>query len=157
MYGDAYRDPSHSEIQQLIWRKVAQFADYAQVEQRLLNNKVADVFYQCGRTTVIVEVKTQLKDSLIETAFEKYGKLCDYLVIASPAQLIRHDKYDPVSGWRAENVKRVGIWWVSWEGITEIRPAHRLDVKTPGLTIRMGPALSPFAVIGSPACTARRP
>lgn len=157
MYGDAYRDPSHYEIQQLIWRRVAAFAEYANIEQRLSNGKLADVYYQVGATTVIVEVKTTLKESLIEAAWQKYNQHCDYLAIACPPQHQYEDQAGLLTGWRREQLHRVGIWFVDWAGITEKRAACRLGVKTPGHVIHMAPAMSPFTAIGSPACTARSP
>lgn len=157
MDGDAYRDMSHYEMQQFIWRKVAPFADYANVEQRLDNGRIADVFYQVGATTVIVEVKTELKESLIESAWRKYHAHCQYLVYACPPQPLIPDRHRLLLSWNEERLQRVGIWSVEWAGIREIRPACRLDVKTPGLTPRMSPASSPFAVIATPGCTARAP
>ncbi len=154
MDGDAYRDMSHAEIQQLVWRKVAEFADYATVEQRLQSNKIADVFYQVGRITVIVEVKTILRQSLIDDAWRKYRGACDYLVIASPPRLVVSDQAQLIPSWEDERIARVGIWWVSWQGITEIRPACRLNVRTPGHVVHMSRASSPFTAIGTPPCTA---
>jgi len=157
MYGDAYRDMSHQEMQQLIWRRVAQFADYANTEQRLSNGKRADVYYQVGQLRVIVEVKTLLKESLIENAWNKYSGYCEYLAIACPPQLCYQDTAPGVSGWHRECLQRVGIWWVEWHGLTQIRPAARLDVKTPGRIMLMSQASSPFTVIASPGCTAPQP
>lgn len=157
MDGDAYRDMTHSEMQQMIWRKVAAFADYCNVEQRLDNGKIADVFYQVGQVTVIVEVKTLLKESLIENAYHKYADQCNYLAVACPPQMVSHDISEQWSGWRDHRYNSVGIWWVQWQGLTEIRPACRLRVKTPGLIMLMSPASSPFTVIGSPPCTAEEP
>lgn len=155
MYGDAYRDMSHYEMQQLIWRAVAKFADYANIEQRLSNGKLADVFYQVGNVTVIVEVKTQLKQSLIQSAWQKYSQHCHYLAYACPFQLCHHDQAPLLSAWTEERISRVGIWFCDWTGLTEQRRCCRLDIKTPGHVVHMAPAWSPFAVIGSPACTAR--
>jgi hypothetical protein len=157
MYGDAYRDMTHYEMQQYIWRRVAPFAEYADIERRIANGRKADVYYQVGRTTVIVEVKTLLKDSLIESAWNKYSGYCDYLAIACPPQLCYQDYPPLLSGWHKECLDRIGIWWVEWHGLTEIRPAARLDVETPGVIKLMSRALSPFAVIASPGCTAPRP
>jgi len=154
MYGDAYRDMTHYEMQQFIWRKVAAFADYANIEQRLPNGKIADVYYQVGQTTVIIEVKTQLKESLIENAWSKYNRHCDYLAIACPPQLCYDDNSQLISGWARPAYESVGIWWVEWHGLTQIRPACRLDVKTPGRIVILSPASSPFAVIAAPGCTA---
>lgn len=157
MDGDAYRDMSHSEMQQLIWRSVAGFADYANVEQRLNNGKIADVLYQVGQITVIVEIKTLVKESLIEAAYNKYADQCNYLAIACPPQLIHNDITPAWSSWRDHRYNSVGLWWVAWTGLTEIRPACRLRVKTPGHVVLMGRASSPFTAIGSPACTADEP
>jgi hypothetical protein len=156
MDGDAYRDMTHAEMQQVIWRRVAAFAEYANVEQRLPNGKIADVFYQVGAVTVIVEVKTLLKASLIENAWNKYNGHCDYLAIAAPPQLMPLTSGEVLTGWRQEQHDRVGLWWVQWNGIVEVRPAVRLKTQMPGLSVVLDPALSPFAVIGSPACTAHR-
>lgn len=155
MDGDAYRDMSHGEMQQLIWRKVAMFADYANIEQRLPNGKVADVFYQVGQVTVIVEVKIILKESLLQNAWNKYAAHCQYLAIASPPQSYYDEREYQYSGWQSERLKRIGIWQMQWTGITEVRRASRLDVKTPGHVVHMSPAFTPFAVIASPGCTAR--
>jgi DNA repair protein MmcB-like len=157
MDGDAYRDMSHAEMQQVIWRKVAGFASYANIEHRLSNGKIADVYYQVGEVRVIVEVKTIVRDSLIKAAWKKYHTVCDYLVIASPPQLIHQDEPPRMSGWPNDRVERIGFWWVEWTGITEIRPACRLDVKTPGHEVVMSRASSPFTVIAAPGCTANEP
>jgi hypothetical protein len=157
MNGDAYRDMMHEDMKQLIWRKVAPFSDYANVEQRLPNGKIADVYYQVGTITVIVEVKTILKQSLIENAYNKYADYCDYLAIACPPQLCYNDGPPLLSDWRAERLDMVGIWWVEWHGLTQIRPACRLDVKTPGRLVHMALALSPFTVIAAPGCTVDPP
>ena len=157
MDGDAYRDPSHYEIQQLIWRKVAQFADSAAVEYRLPNGKIADILYRVKATTVIVEVKTIVRQSLIERAWKKYNTQCDYLVIASPPQLVRIDHMSEVASWEDDRIMRIGLWWVDWLGITEIRRANRLGVKTPGQSAVPDRASTPFTVIASPGCTVQRP
>jgi hypothetical protein len=157
MDGDAYRDMSHGEMKQLIWRKVAKFADYANTEQHLSNGRIADVYYQVGRIRVVVEVKTQLKASLVEAAWNKYHNHCDYLAIACPPQLMYTDTGGLLGSWAQEQLDRVGLWWVEWHGLTQIRPACRIDVKTPGHVIHMSPASSPFAVIASPGCTAGAP
>jgi hypothetical protein len=157
MNGDAYRDMSHYEMQQFIWRKVATFADYANIEQRLDNGKIADVFYQVGRTTVIVEVKTKLRQHLIESAWLKYHDHCQYLAIACPPQPYCADQGSFTGGWNVEKFDRVGIWHVEWTGMAEARQAARLDVKTPGLMVIMSQASSPFTAIGSPACAADAP
>ncbi len=154
MNGDCYRDMSHYEMQQFIWRKVAAFADYANIEQRLSNGKIADVFYQKGQTTVIVEVKTKVSEYLIESTWRKYKSECDYLAIASPPEPLGNLHEMGWGAWNDGRIIRVGLWWVEWTGIMEIRPACRLDVKTPGLMVRMSRASSPFAVIGTPPCTA---
>lgn len=157
MDGDAYRDMSHYDMQQFIWRKVAPFADYANIEQRLPNGKIADVFYQVGQINVIIEVKTLIKDSLIQAAFRKYWDQCHYLAIACPPQLCYQDRAPLLPSWQEARFDKVGLWWVDWRGITEIRPACRLDVKTPGHVVHMSRASSPFAVIASSGCTARGP
>jgi|SRR6185295_10625921 len=128
MDGDLYRDMTHTEIQQMIWRKVAAFSSFADVEYRLPNGKVADIFYRVGDTRVIVEVKTIIKQSLIESAWTKYTSQCDYLVVAGPEQPILDDKLPPLWGWQSESVRSVGIWWVSWLGVTEFRPARGLHL-----------------------------
>lgn len=157
MSNDLYRDMTHSEIQEMLLRIVSGFADYANIEQRLDNGKKADVFYQCGPTTVIIEVKTLLRESLIESAWRKYRQHCNYLAIACPPQRVYNDRAAPLTGWTNEQINRIGIWNVSWEEIREVRPCCRLDVLTPGRVVHMAPASSPFAVIGSPACTAPKP
>lgn len=154
MYGDAYRDMTHYEIQQMLWRKVAMFADYANVEQRLPNGKRADVFYQCGATTIIIEVKIQLKESLFHDTWERYSHHCDYLVMAAPPQLIADDSWGGVSMWQGARTDKIGIWLVDWERIVQARPACRLRTVTPGHVVHMAPAWSPFTVIASPGCTA---
>jgi DNA repair MmcB-like protein len=157
MDGDAYRDMSHGDMQQLIWRKAASFADFAQVEYKLPNGCKADVYYTVQGTSVIVEVKTAIWDYLIEDAYNKYASYCHYLAIACPPQLCAQRVWEPVHGWTSQRLQMVGVWWCQWEGLTEIRPACRLDVETPGHVVHMAPAFSPFAVIGSPPCTARKP
>lgn len=157
MYGDAYRDMTHTEMAQFIWQKVVKFADYANTEQRLPNGKIADVFYQVGQTEVIVEVKTELKQSLIEAAYRKCSGCCHYLAVACPPQLCGNDSAPLLTSWSSEQIDAVGIWWVEWQGLTQVRPAARLDVKTPGRIVQMSPASSPFTVIGSPPCTVRSP
>lgn len=157
MEGDAYRDMTHYEIQQFIWRKVAKFADYANIEQRLENGRKADVYYQVGRTTVIVEVKHVLKESLFDQAWGKYAAYCDYLVMAGRPQLVTDDQYQPLSIPRRMSLLRIGVWLVDWSGISEVRPACRLQAVTLAHAIRMSPALSPCTVIGSSACTAHTP
>jgi hypothetical protein len=157
MDGDAYRDMSHIEIQRLILSQVTQFADYAVMEAKLSNGKVADIYYKVGETTIIIEVKTILKQSLIESAWKKYSQHCHYLAIACPPQQCQADRPQLFGCWTDPNIERVGIWWVQWDGISEVRPACRLDVKTPGKAIAWSPASSPFAVIASPGCTARTP
>lgn len=157
MDGDAYQDMTHYEMQQVVWRKVAAFADYANIEQRLQNGKIADVFYQVGPKTIIVEVKKVLRQSLIESTWEKYRTQCDYLAVACPPQLVQPSQAPLLGSWRDELIGRVGIWWVDWLGITEIHPAYCLKAKTPGLKVCLSRASSPFTAIGSPACTADKP
>jgi len=124
--GDLYRDMTHREMQQLIWRSVADFADYAAIEYKLQNGKIADIFYTVANTRIIIEVKTIIKQSLIESAWQKYRSQCDYLVIAGPEQPILDDKLHLMWGWHEKSVRDVGIWFVSWLGVTEFRAACRL-------------------------------
>ena len=154
---EANNDMSHYEMQQFLWRRVARFADYARTEQRLPNNKKADVLYQVGPTTIIIEVKATLKESLFENAYRKYANYCDYLVIATPPQFASQSRRSPLSITANAALDKIGVWLVDWLEIWEDRPACRLQMQAPAATVRMPPAWSPCTVIASPGCTVPAP
>lgn len=155
MYGDLYREPTHTEMQQLIWFSVDRFADKAEIEERLPNGRIADIIYTFHNTTVIVEVKTELKQSLIQRAYNKYYAYCDYLVMATPERYIRHEARKAPLSWRDTHSEAVGIWRVTWEGIEELHPASAMPGRRAAAGQTVLRPLPSFAVIGSPACTAR--
>lgn len=157
MCNDAYKDMTHGEMQQMLWRSVAVFADFAATEFKLPNGRIADVIYRVGKTRVIIEVKTFLKESLIYEAVCKYAQHCDYLVMATPPQLLQDDVTRPLSIAVSPLIECVGIWLVTWDGPTEARPARNLREPKRGPVLRPAPVPTPSAAIGSPACTADQP
>lgn len=126
MCEEANRDMSHYEMQKFVWRRATTFADHAQIEKSLANGRKADVYFEWNGERAIVEVKTQLKDSMIENAWLKYSSQCDYLAIACPPGSYQKDDGGLVEGWKNTKLLKIGVLWVDWEGITVIHPARRL-------------------------------
>lgn len=120
MDGDAYKDMSHYEMQQFLWRTIAPIADYAKIENMLPNGKIADVWCVIGGTRYIIEVKTRLKYSLIESAWRKYHEQCDYLILCVPPQEFHDDSAPLLSGWPDKRFERVGIWFCDWSGVRQV-------------------------------------
>jgi len=157
MCDPANLDPTHSEMKQLLWRCLAPWVDDVKLEHRLPNGRIADLFYWYRDITVIIEVKTILRDSLARIALEKYGDHADYLIIACPAQFLPADWIEPATaGWPSQN-ERFGLWFVDWQRVTEIQRAQPLKTRTaehPPKAARPSPSST---VIGSAPCTVATP
>lgn len=130
MCEEANLDMSHYEMQQVIWRNAASYADFADIEHRLANGKIADVYYENGETRVIIEVKSSLRDSLIKEVYDKYAEYCDYLVIAMPPHYPSSPCFEPLSIGIGDKYMKVGIWFVDWLGVTVRRYPRLLHNRT---------------------------
>lgn len=154
---DANRDMTHAEMQRKLFDCLSPQVDWAYTEFRLPNGRIADLLMQFEDYKIVIEVKTVLKESLFLNAFHKYSKYCDMLVLASPPQLVHQDLDIFEANWVNPAIIKMGIWWVTWDGITAIRlPAilHKEKTARSKRNARFG---SHPAVIGSPACTAGKP
>lgn len=157
MCSPANADPTHSEMKQLLWRRLAPWVDDIKVEHRLPNGRIADIYYWYREITVIIEVKTILRDSLARIALEKYSEHADYLVIACPTQLLPADWVEPATAGWPSGSERLGLWFVDWHRIIEVQQAQPLKTITAGhapSTDRPSPSST---VIGTAPCTVRAP
>jgi hypothetical protein len=114
-------DMTHSEIQNYVADRLRLLYDEVRTEQRLDNGKIADVHARIGHVTMIVEVKTVLRSSLILSAFQKYAAECSYLVVATPCMLEYDDSNHGTIAWANHQLQKVGLWQVDWLGIKEMR------------------------------------
>ena len=157
MCNPANLDMTHNEMRQLIWRRVAEFADFAHVERVLENRNRADVYYGYKGVRIIVEIKTTLRQKWLEDAYKKYHTQCDYLILATPDRYMQLDIEDGCYHWRDRKADAVGIWTVTWLGIEERHPASAMPQKRAADGAPVLRPLPSLAVIGSPACAAKTP
>lgn len=114
-------------MQKLLLRTISVKTGFVRSEWKLPNERIADVYYVDKGIVHIIEVKTELKDSLIVEAFSKYSKYCDYLYIAAGRQpYIRELGSLEMLCWKRA-IDKVGIMLVQWDSITVLRPASVLE------------------------------
>jgi hypothetical protein len=126
MCDPANSDLTHSEMISVITDKVKEVADFVYTEHRLSNKKIADIYMEISGIKFIIEVKAIYRNSLILNAYEKYAVLCDYLIVAAPPSMITNDTVRQPLAWLDSRIARVGLWWVDWTGVIEMRPPARL-------------------------------
>lgn len=126
MCDPANLDLTHREIVQVIVRHIEKIAENVNVEYRLPNNRIADIYWEMMGVKFIAEAKTILKASLIQAAYGKYSNYCDYLILATPPEQEPMLTTNDLLTWRSEALDRVGLWHVTWMGIFEQRPARGL-------------------------------
>lgn len=117
---------SHSEICERLVKQAQNFADKVEREYRLPNKKIADLYFQYSRMSVIVEVKTIIKESYIIETYEKYHEHCHFLYVAAPPQKVFDVRKGFFSILPARPQDKIGIWFVDWLGVTWYRDAMRL-------------------------------
>lgn len=126
MDGDAYREMSHKEMQQALFKMFSQIYDVVSTEYPIANGRIADIYIKEKNRVVIVEVKTQLKASLMQECFGKYAPHCDRLYMATPPALFYQDTLPSVIGWADTHIDKIGILLVEWHRITLMKEAAEL-------------------------------
>lgn len=125
---EAYLDPTHSEIQRMVERWLSQQGYQPSIEHRLQCGRIADVFVEVPSGVIIIECKTYLTPSIIETAWGKYARYCNYFMIAAPEADVKnaaHEKARPE--WRSASAG-VGFIVANKGGVDLIsRPAWHLS------------------------------
>jgi hypothetical protein len=146
---------THKEIQDEIKFLLQGVAVNIETEYKLPNGKIADVYCEVEGIQVIVEVKTELKQSLLENILTKYGDQCDILIVATPPTYHHLKENEIPLSWPNEQVERIGIWHIDWLNLIVMRQPQRLERKKTGCLNRgsLSPSLS--TVIGPPACTVK--
>jgi hypothetical protein len=124
---DAYT--LHALMQLALTLNIQAWADKIQVEHRLKNNNIADIYFQWSGYELIIEVKTEYKVSLIEKAISKYWSQCDFLLFAAPAQQIPQVPDRQTTSWDNPSVEKVGLIAIRNSGLKLIRPPERLKRK----------------------------
>lgn len=122
----------HALMQLTLTLNIQTWADEISVEHQLKNNSIADIYFRWGGDEFIIEVKTEYKQSLIESAMAKYWSQCDYLLFAAPEQKIPKDKSEHVWNWASPSLKKIGLIAIGYHGLELIRTPERLKRK-PGL------------------------
>lgn len=123
---EANRDLTHSEMQSVVAAELRKLWDNVETEHRLPDGRIADVYAEYDGTKIIVEVKTSLRPSLIQEVYRKYREHCDYLIIATPFQLLYEDATHASLGWCNFELKKIGRWFVDWHEITSLKQPERL-------------------------------
>lgn len=123
MINEANGNPSHDEMQQLLWRHYAKTAELVETEFPLKNGRRADLYIKSKDKVIIIEVKAEAQDSLLAEAYFKYATSCDYLYVATGFNsYINNIGQNDASWWNRKHDK-IGLIVVTWEQIKEIRPA----------------------------------
>lgn len=127
MDNEPYRDLSHHEARDLIPHLWSENTDGARREFKLPCGHVADVLLRSSLgEIVIVEVKLSLRDSLVQQAWEKYGRWCDRLYVAIPDLRIKRLSDVPFLLEWTERSEKVGILGVYRDSLAVVRNAqHR--------------------------------
>lgn len=156
MSENAYNDMTHTEMKKAIQATWKALGVIATREQSLPNGMRADVLVLLHGITLIYECKTDWRENYFRTAAHKYGAYCDFLLIAVPPGLRQHTCLSGILRWTEAKVENVGLVEVTWEGIKVMRhPERRRPEKQQPRLARAVDALRD-AIIGSPACTARK-
>jgi hypothetical protein len=119
---------THSQMQDRIIALMTGYATNIQKEKTLANGKIADVIYEQGLKTIIIEVKSYYKESYVEAALAKYGTECDYLYIATPYGAIPPGDDRGPLWWQDNTVSKVGLIEIA-DGVIVVR-RHPVDLKT---------------------------
>lgn len=126
MVNEANGNPSHNEMQQLLWRHYAKDAELVETEFPLKNGRRADLYIKYNDRVAIIEVKVEAKDSLLAEAYIKYAMSCDYLYVATGFNSYINSIAPGTSSWWVRKHDKIGLLLVTWEGIKEVRPAALL-------------------------------
>ena len=120
----------HALMQLRLTMNIQTWADTIEVEHRLKNKNIADIYFTWGGDQWIVEVKSEYKMSLIENAIGKYWSQCDYLLFAAPLTKIRESAVKQMVTWDNESLGKVGILGIGPTEIELLRAPQRLRRKT---------------------------
>jgi hypothetical protein len=131
MCNPANLDLTHSELILVVARELSPLWSHVYKELLLTNRKIADIYATYGETRIIIECKTRITQSIIETAYQKYQTQCDYLAIACPPQPVPWTTGRSPVSWPDDHIENVGLWLVDWTGIREVRPPRRLHKDLP--------------------------
>lgn len=121
MFGDAYRELSHDEMQARLYRTWAPIADFIKTEHSLPGGRIADIYMRMCGATIITEVKSELKMSLLDVTIDKYYEHCDFLIYACPPQAQIIVDTAPILNWQNIRRSKPGILFVDWQSITWMR------------------------------------
>lgn len=117
---------SHTGIIELIALSLKANLYEVHIEHPLPNGRRADIFAWTVQNTLIVEVKTIYRKSLIAEAYGKYHEWCDYLVYACPREPTEIPTGISPLLWSDERLDKVGTWLIDARGILVTREAKRL-------------------------------
>lgn len=121
----------HAEIQMYLYLTYRQHTNNTEMEKLLLNRRKADLYFEYLDGRYIIEVKTEVKHSIIQAALEKYASQCDFLIIAAPSDQFYHVRRNQILAWTEAMHEKVGKLAVSWGRIDIIRHPVRLHAETP--------------------------
>lgn len=122
MDNEPYRDLGHHEAADLIANELTRLSWRVQREFHLPNGKVADVFCRTDDADfAIIEVKLELKASLIDEAWTKYGAWSNLLWFAVPDLLLASLERMALSTSWHEHRDDVGILGVYRQGLVAYR------------------------------------
>ncbi len=133
MDNEPYRDLTHNEACDLLAGFLRQQQIHVFREQPLPSGKIADILYFDRSMDIsIVEVKTVLKASLVDQAWDKYKPWCHRLYVAVPNLTRSEVDCAPwIVQWRNTR-SRLGVIGVYRDRVHIIRSAHRFAM--PGKT-----------------------
>jgi hypothetical protein len=130
MNGVNVRILAHQLLVELVWANVSQWAENAERERTLPNGKIADIYFEEMGYRVIIEVKTQLKQSIVDDVIRKYWSACDFLIIAAPEDQFPKPTVLDALLWETQLDKRIGHLRIGANGVRLTRPPQMLHAKT---------------------------
>lgn len=78
------RTVMHTRLVDAVYSNVIRWVEHPRREWKLPNGKIADILFDYLGYEIIIEIKSVLKQSVINDAISKYWSQCDLLIIAAP-------------------------------------------------------------------------
>lgn len=123
MCNDAYRDMTHKEMAVYLQTFLGTLGQLAVREFVLSNGRIADIYATGTLGSLIIEVKTEYRDSYLRDIIKKYANHADRLILAIPEGRAPRQIYRSPLDWLDTSVDLVGIIEVAWDGVRMIRAA----------------------------------
>lgn len=118
-------------MQNILYEGIILWGSRVAKEWRLPNGNIADIYFEYGGYSVIIEVKTEFKVSLLEQARDRYYGQSDFLYVAIPEGTVPQHLIDIKPSWASAIMSQVGLIQVGRSGVNILTFPSRPNRKAP--------------------------